>query len=211
MVGTTHDIQSMNKCLEELHPSTYCVSSCRKDTPGRIMDKTAEQSSAYDSVITYLRCLLNKVLYTSVSSPVNCKSYTRSGFLQHILWNSLRTQGPFQRARAGLGDIRTGRTQGPWCRLHSDYYFGIVHTFLFENGLLFLLLFVSPITQTCHVLNWTHHFILFSIKQYHSPLPDSIYGASKVRRLTIILTPPFSLPDPPPNIQSTTTQPPCLI
>lgn len=123
------------------------------------------------SLPTWGASLTRCFIYTSVSSPVNCKSYTRFRFLQYILWNSLRTQGPFQKARAGLGDVRTGRTQGPWCRLHSDYYFGIVHTFLFENGLLFFVIVcvTNNSNLSCPKLNSTFYYLLHQTIPFPSP------------------------------------------
>lgn len=87
----------------------------------------------------------------------------------HTFCGTLRTQGPLQRARAGLGYIRTSRTCRPLCLLHSDFHFKILPMFVFEKGLILLFLFVPWLLQTCHVLNSIQHFLFFPIKQRYSP------------------------------------------
>jgi len=82
-------------------------------------------------------------------------------------------------------------------------HFGIyLHFYLKRNSLLFV---VVCVTSTLNFLGpkWTPHFRLLSTKQYYSPIPNSIYRASWVRRLYHLLSIWLFLTRlPPSNIQS---------
>lgn len=61
-------------------------------------------------------------------------------------------------------------------------HFGIyLHFYLKRNSLLFVVVCVTS-TLNLPGPKWTPHFRLLSTKQYYSPIPNSIYRASWVRR-----------------------------
>lgn len=122
VIDTKCDIQSMNKYLEASHLSIYYVSSCRQDSPCRVMNKWVRRPELCSWLSHYLHEMLHLTRWITRQTPHLWKMSIRLDLdFSSTFCGTPRTQGPLQRARAGLRVCQNRQDSGTLA--HASFWF----------------------------------------------------------------------------------------